>query len=141
MQPTKYKNLYRTTGIFKYIYVEDNFKIEAKDCNDLKFKLTISKIKLVEKTSDEKNKITVKSIHKENKTNKKRIKKETNEPFPNETISENKPLRKNIDYIESEEDVNFGKIHYVDPRTHIAGSRWGPDNSKRARKLRDELIR
>ena len=77
MEPTKYRNLWKTNGLFQYIYAEDNFKIEARDWNDLKFKLAIQGIKLQEKTEDEKNKITVKKNHKENKTDKKQIKKVT----------------------------------------------------------------
>lgn len=54
MQPTKYKNLYRTEGLFQYVYFEDNSKIEARDWNDLKFKLAMPGIKLQEMMEDEK---------------------------------------------------------------------------------------
>lgn len=132
MKPTKYKNLYRTDGLFQYVYAEDNFKIEARDWNDLKFKLALSKIKLQEKTDDEKDKITVKRISNENKT----IKSKTPKVNSNKKEYKNEPLKKNKDYIDSEDDVNFGKI--VRPGEI---ERWGPDNSERARKLRRDLIR
>lgn len=140
MEPTKYRNLWKTNGLFQYIYAEDNFKIEARDWNDLKFKLAIQGIKLQEKTEDEKNKITVKKIHKENKTVKKQIKQVTSKSNQPKPEYKKEPLKKNKDYIESEEDVCFGKIHYAFPDAPTF-STWGPDNSKRARKLREELIR
>lgn len=140
MEPTKYRNLWKTNGLFQYIYAEDNFKIEARDWNDLKFKLAIKGIKLQEKTEDEKNKISVKKIHKENKTIKKQIKQVTSKSNQPEPEYKKEPLKKNKDYIESKEDLGFGKIHYTFPDAPTF-STWGPDNSKRARKLREELIR
>ena len=53
MEPTKYHNLFRTTGVFKYVYKDGNFEIGARDWNDLKFKLAIQKIKLQEKTQEQ----------------------------------------------------------------------------------------
>ena len=104
MEPTNYHNLWKTTGVFQYIYAEDNFKIEAKNWNDLKFKLAIKGIKLQEKTSA-KNNNTVKKIHKENKTIKKQTKPVTRKFHPTETEYESEPLKKNRDYVESKEDV------------------------------------
>lgn len=158
MEPTKYHNLYRTTGVFKYVYKEGNFEIGGRDCNDLKFKLAIKGIKLQEKTPKQNKNITGDIIEhlsskkiqerklqekapKQNMNFNKKIskptpsKKHSNDPTPN-----NKPLRKNIDYIESKEDVDFGKIKYRDLKGGVYET-WGPDNSKRARKLREELIR
>ena len=158
MEPTKYRNLYRTTGVFKYIYKEGNFEIGGRDCNDLKFKLAIQGIKLQEKTQEQNKNITEENIEqpsskkiqerklqektqKQNRNFNEKIskpapsKKHSNNPTPN-----NKPLRKNIDYIESEEDVDLGKIKYRDLKGGVFET-WGPDNSKRARKLREELIK
>lgn len=53
MESTKYHNLFRTTGVFKYVYKDGNFEIGARDWNDLKFKLAIQKIKLQEKTQEQ----------------------------------------------------------------------------------------
>ena len=58
----------------------------------------------------------------------------------NKNVSKKKPLKKNVDYIESKADVGFGKIEYVDLKGGVYRT-WGPDNSKRARKLREELIK
>ena len=63
MEPTKYRNLWKTTGVFKYIYAEDNFKIEARDCADLKFKLSMKGIELQEKRAGEIDKRHVKRIY------------------------------------------------------------------------------
>ena len=175
MQPTKYKNLYRTEGLFQYVYVEDNSKIEARNWNDLKFKLAIDGIKLQEKTDYKenntiKNRRTIsrkqyyeKAVKKQvrppvrkhpfEKTVEKKVKPPARKHHFEKTVekkarpparkrSSNKkeykkePLKKNRDYIESEDDVNFGKI--VRPGEI---ERWGPDNSERARKLRKDLIR
>ena len=160
MQPTKYKNLYRTEGLFQYVYVEDNSKIEARNWNDLKFKLAIDGIKLQEKTDYEENNtienpltISRKQQRYYEKTVEKKVKPPARKHHFEKTVekkarpparkrSSNKkeykkePLKKNRDYIESEDDVNFGKI--VRPGEI---ERWGPDNSERARKLRKDLIR
>lgn len=131
MEPTKYHNLFRTTGVFKYVYKDGNFEIGARDWNDLKFKLTIQKIKLQEKTQEQ------------NKSFNEKI----NKPSPKKKHSNDhshnyEPLRKNIDYIESEEDIGFGKDRFSTIlNTHYSVGTWGPDNSKRARKLREDLIK
>ena len=131
MEPTKYHNLFRTTGVFKYVYKDGNFEIGARDWNDLKFKLAINKIKLQEKT------------HEQNKSFNEKI----NKPSPKKKHSKDhssnhEPLRKNIDYIESEEDIGFGKDRFSTIlNTHYSVGTWGPDNSKRARKLREDLIK
>lgn len=72
----------------------------------------------------------------ENKTTKKQTKTVTQKSSSNKKEYKNEPLKKNKDYIDSEEDVSFGKI--VRPGEI---ERWGPDNSERARKLRKDLIR
>lgn len=102
MKPTKYHNVYRDEGFFKYIDKENNIKIFGKNWEDLKNKLSHNGIFLKEK---------------------------------------NESSEKNMEFIESEDDVNFGKIHYIDSKTGMAVDLWGPDNSKRARKLRDNLIK
>ena len=102
MKPTKYHNVYRDEGFFKYIDKENNIRIFGKDWEDLKNKLSHNGIFLKEK---------------------------------------NESSEKNMEFIESEDDVNFGKIHYIDSKTGMAVDLWGPDNSKRARKLRDNLIK
>lgn len=131
MEPTKYHNLFRTTGVFKYVYKDGNFEIGARDWNDLKFKLAIQKIKLQEKTQEQ-NKSFNEKINKPSPT-----KKHSNDHSPNY-----EPLRKNIDYIESEEDIGFGKDRFSTIlNTHYSVGTWGPDNSKRARKLREDLIK
>ena len=131
MEPTKYHNLFRTTGVFKYVYKDGNFEIGARDWNDLKFKLAIQKIKLQEKTQEQ------------NKSFNEKI----NKPSPKKKHSNDhshnyEPLRKNIDYIESEEDIGFGKDRFSTIlNTHYSVGTWGSDNSKRARKLREDLIK
>lgn len=131
MEPTKYHNLFRTTGVFKYVYKEGNFEIGARDWNDLKFKLAIQKIKLQEKTPE----LNKSFNEKINKASPK--KKHSNDHSPNY-----ESLRKNIDYIESEEDIGFGKDRFSTIlNTHYSVGTWGPDNSKRARKLREDLIK
>lgn len=131
MEHTKYHNLFRTTGVFKYVYKDGNFEIGARDWNDLKFKLAIQKIKLQEKTQEQ------------NKSFNEKI----NKPSPKKKHSNDhshnyEPLRKNIDYIESEEDIGFGKDRFSTIlNTHYSVGTWGPDNSKRARKLREDLIK
>ena len=158
MQPTKYKNLYRTDGLFQYVYVEDNSKIEARNWNDLKFKLAIDGIKLQEKTDYEENntienpriisrkrnyeKTVEKKVkpparkHHFEKTVEKKVKPPARKRRSDKKEYKKEPLKKNRDYIESEDDVSFGKI--VRPGEI---ERWGPDNSERARKLRKDLIR
>lgn len=141
MQPTKYKNLYRTEGLFQYVYVEDNSKIEARNWNDLKFKLAIDGIKLQEKTDYKENNTienprTISRKRYYEKTVEKQVKPPVRKRSSDKKEYKNEPLKKNRDYIETEDDVSFGKI--VRPGEI---ERWGPDNSERARKLRKDLIR
>ena len=137
MQPTKYKNLYRTEGLFQYVYVEDNSKIEARNWNDLKFKLAIDGIKLQEKTDyKENNTIENPRTISRKRYYEKTVEKQVKPPVRKRSSDKKEPLKKNRDYIESEDDVSFGKI--VRPGEI---ERWGPDNSERARKLRKDLIR
>lgn len=157
MEPTKYHNLYRTNGVFKYIYKEDNFEIGARDFNDLKFKLAVQGIELREKTGYKEDNIKNESqplnknqnhvasnVHSmevtKPKPRNKNQKKVAGKLGSKEVSSKPKHLRKNIDYIESEDDVDFGKIRYRDIKGGVYET-WGPDNSKRARKLRKELLR
>lgn len=159
MEPTKYHNLFRKTGVFKYVYKDGNFEIGARDWNDLKFKLAIQKIKLQEKTQEQNKSFNeeiteqssaekiqetkIQEIQEQNKSFNEKInkpspmKKHSNDHSPNY-----EPLRKNIDYIESEEDIGFGKDRFSTIlNTHYSVGTWGPDNSKRARKLREDLIK
>ena len=141
MQPTKYKNLYRTEGLFQYVYVEDNSKIEARNWNDLKFKLAIDGIKLQEKTDYKENNTienprTISRKRYYEKTVEKQVKPPVRKRSSDKKEYKKEPLKKNRDYIESEDDVSFGKI--IRPGEI---ERWGPDNSERARKLRKDLIR
>ncbi|WP_156064615.1 hypothetical protein [Methanobrevibacter sp. YE315] len=134
MRETKYVNLFRSEGVFEFIYLGDGFKIEAKDWNDLKFKLAFKNITLQEKTSEELNKKTVRQVSSEKKIKNSKIEADDS------NISKQKPMVKNKDYIESEDDVNFGKITHVDLKGGVYTT-WGPDNSKRAKKLRKSIIR
>ena len=158
MKPTKYVNLYRTEGVFEYVYVGDGFKVEAKDFNDLKFKLAMKKIKLRKKAPGETDRITVKRISRERKppikittfepenpkikrkVPEKVLKKEKRVSKVEKSPPKKQPMRKNRDYVVSEEDVNFGKITHVDQKGGVFKT-WGPDNSKRARDLRKDIIR
>ena len=115
MQPTKYKNLYKTDGLFQYVYVEDNSKIEARNWNDLKFKLAIDGIKLQEKTDYEKNNTIENHLPLSRKRyNEKTVEKQVKPPARKRRSDKKEykkePLKKNRDYIESEDDVSFGKI-------------------------------
>ncbi len=48
--PTKYENLYfHYSSVFEYIYVDDEFVVEARNCRDLKFKLSLKGITLRER--------------------------------------------------------------------------------------------
>ena len=140
MEPTKYHNLYRTTGVFKYIYKGGNFEIGGRDCNDLKFKLAIQGIKLQEKTEEKIKETNVNNIKKEyNPVTRKQIKPVRPKYKSNNIKSNDEPLKKYVDYIESEEDIGFGEYHTSNYGTVTRS--WGPDNSKRARKLREDLIK
>lgn len=160
MEPTKFLHLYRTTGVFEYIYKEDNFEIGARDWSDLKFKLAINKIKLQEKAQEQNNninenlseklsskKILESKIQHNAREQNKNFNKKNNKPSSikkrsNDSTHDYESLRKNIDYIESEEDVGFGKNRFNTVlNTHYRAGTWGPDNSKRARKLRKDLIK
>lgn len=48
--PTRYENLYfHKSSVFEYVYVDDEFTVEARNCRDLKFKLSLKGITLVER--------------------------------------------------------------------------------------------
>ena len=48
--PTKYENLYfHYSGVFEFVYVDEEFIVEARNCRDLKFKLSLKGITLVER--------------------------------------------------------------------------------------------
>ena len=48
--PTKYENLYfHISSVFEFVYVDDEFIVEARNCRDLKFKLSLKGITLHER--------------------------------------------------------------------------------------------
>ena len=48
--PTKYDNLYyHNSSVFEFVYVGEEFIVEARNCRDLKFKLSLKGITLHER--------------------------------------------------------------------------------------------
>ena len=48
--PTKFENLYfHYSSVFEFVYVDEEFIVEARNCRDLKFKLSLKGITLVER--------------------------------------------------------------------------------------------
>lgn len=126
MEPTIYHNHYKDRSVFKYVYKEGNFEIGASDWNDLKFKLAIQGIKLQEKTEEKINETNLDVIKKERKSvTKKQIKPVRRKYKSNKIKYNDESLKKDVDYIESEEDICFREYHTsnYDTVTRSWGSR------------------